>query len=284
MKILIPTILSTKNKVGVTEYLIGIIGSLQQIDKVNEYFLITTKENRHFFNLTNNNFHEIVVNIFDISRAILRLQYFLFSKFKIPSLIKKYKIDIIHEPCSWFINKKMNTIVTIHDVVEINNSKYSLLFNFLKQKMILSSIKYSSSIISVSGQTTKEIKKIADMDINTIHNGITSIKKEESEITYTVLKKYNLKPKQYFIFVGTILKHKNLLTLIEAFRRFNKTNNNYKLVLAGKEGNEIKNIQNFIKKWELEKQIVLTGYFNDNEKSSLIQNAISLLLVIVHFI
>lgn len=279
MRILIPTILSTKNKVGVTEYLIGLIDALQQIDKTNDYFIITTKENRYFFNLTNNNFHELLINIWDNSRASLRLQYLLFSKFRIPRLAKKYKIDIIHEPCSWFVNKNIMTIVTIHDVVEMNNSKYMLLFNLLKQKMILSSIHNSISIISVSEHTTKEIKEIENRNINTIYNGISSIEKSKLEIDLKVLKKYNLISNQYFIFVGTLLKHKNLLSLLEAFRKFNVTNSNYKLVLAGKEGNEIKNIRNFITTWRLEKQIILTGYFGDNEKSSLIKNAVSLLLV-----
>lgn len=279
MKILIPTILSTKNKVGVSEYLIGLINSLQQIDNTNDYFIITTKENRHFFYLYKYNFHEIIVNIFDISRASLRLQYLLFSKFQIPSLVKKHRIDLIHEPCSWFINKNINTIVTIHDVVEINNSKYSFLFNFLKQKMILSSIKYSTSIISVSEQTTLEIKEIMSRDINTIYNGIPTIETCNCEIEQEVLKKYKIKPKQYFVFIGTLLKHKNLLSLLEAFRKFNNINSNFKLVLAGKGGNALKSIYNFIKRHSLENQIILTGYFEDNEKGSLLKNSVSLLLV-----
>ncbi|RLD62663.1 MAG: hypothetical protein DRI95_12795 [Bacteroidetes bacterium] len=279
MRILIPTILSTKHKVGVTEYLIGLLNSLQNIDKTNEYFVITSEENRKFFSLTNSNFHEITVSIFDISRASLRLQYFLFSKFRIPYLIKRYEIDLIHEPCSWFVNKRFKTIVTIHDIIEMKYSKYSFLFNFLKQKMILSSIYDSTAIISVSNQTSNEINKINNSNITTIHNGFSALEKNGFEIDSIVLKKYNLQTKQYFIFVGTLLRHKNLLALLEAFKMFNNTNNNYKLVLAGKEGNAIKSIRNFTKKNKLDEKIILTKYFDDNEKSSLIQNAVSLLLV-----
>ena len=279
MRILIPTILSTKNKVGVSEYLIGLLNSLQQIDHTNEYFIITTKENKHFFNLYQDNFHEIIVSILDISRATLRLQYLVFSKFEIPRLVNKYKIDVIHEPCSWFINKKLTTIVTIHDIVEINNLKYSFLFNFIKRKMILSSINNSTAIISVSKQTTKEIKEIISRNIYTIYNGVSSIEQSKFDIDLNILEKYNLKSKQYFIFVGTLLKHKNLLSLLEAFRRFNNINSNFKLLLAGKEGNAIKSIRDFLKKYSLENKIILTGYFDDREKSSLIKNAISLLLV-----
>lgn len=279
MRILIPTILSTKHKVGVTEYLIGIIDSLQQIDKTNEYFIITTKENKHFFNLTNNNFHEIVVNIFDISRAFLRFQYLLFTKLRIPGLVKKHKIDLIHEPSSWFINNKQTTIVTIHDVVEINSFKYSYFFNFLKQKMILSSIENSTAIISVSFQTTKEIRKIFDRNIYTIYNGFSTFTKVNVNTARLVLQKYNLEPEQYFIFIGTLLQHKNLMTLLRAFQIFNKSNNSYKLVLAGKPGNAYKEIKNFIQKNNLNNSVILTGYFNEDEKSPLIQNAKALLLI-----
>jgi len=279
MRILIPTILATKYKVGVTEYLIGLLNSLQKVDKTNEYFIITTKENRHFFNISTSNFNEIVVNIFDISRSSLRLQYLLFSKLRIPFFIKKHKIDLIHEPSSWFINKNIKTIVTIHDIVEMNNSKYLFLFNFIKQKMILSSIFYSKAIISVSNYTSREISKITSRDVCTIYNGILPIEKKGLEKDLIVLKKYNLNPKHYFIFVGTLLRHKNLLTLLKAFKLFNNINTDYKLVLAGKNGNAINNIKNFIKKNKLEKQIILTNYFSDAEKSSLIENALSLLLV-----
>ncbi len=279
MRILIPTILSTKHKVGVTEYLIGLLDALQEVDRINDYFIITTNENRHFFTLRNKNFHEIVVNIFDISRATLRLQYLLFSKFRIANLINKHKIDIIHEPCSWFINKKLNSVVTIHDIIELNSSKYSFLFNKLKQKMILSSIYNSNEIISVSNQTTNQIQKINDRTISTIYNGIKPLNRNGKIKDSLVLKKYNLQPKKYFIFVGTLLRHKNLITLLEAYKIFHQNMSNYKLVLAGKEGNAISKIKDYIKMNNLADRVTITGYFDDIEKSSLIENAIALVLV-----
>jgi len=281
MKILIPTILSTKHKVGVTEYLIGLINSIQEIDTENEYFIITTKENRKFFNITKDNFKEIVVPIFDFSRILLRVQYLIFTIFALRPIIKYYKIDLLHEPCSWYILKKIKTVVTIHDIVELNNKKYTFILNFIKKKMIFSSIQNSSSIISVSNFTSEQIRKIYNKNDNVfkIYNGISSLQFTYPNKNDVFLEKYKLLSKQYFIFIGTLLRHKNISRLVKAFSIFFESNQNYKLVLAGKFANATLAIRKLIKRTNLEKNVLLTGYFEDVEKVGLIKNAQALLLV-----
>ena len=279
MKILITTILGTSYKIGISEYLIGLINSLQIIDKKNKYFIVTTKQNRHLFNLKNQNFYEIIIDLREVSKSMLRLQYLIYSKIKIPKLVRKYNIDLLHEPSSWFVNKKIPTVVTIHDVVELNKPKYNFFFNLIKQKMIKSSLTNSRSIITVSWSSKKEIQKFFTANIKVIYNGLPKLKNNSEIRENEILNKYGLIKKNYFIFVGSLIKHKNLITLLKSFKKFSLNENNIKLVFAGSFGNEYQNINNYIRNNNLSDKIVITGYFSDTEKESLIKNSISLILV-----
>ncbi|MCB9247381.1 MAG: glycosyltransferase [Ignavibacteriales bacterium] len=151
--------------------------------------------------------------------------------------------------------------MTVHDIVEIKSSKYSILFNKIKQKMIYSSLQNANSIISVSNQTTNEIKNLEDRSIFTIYNGITKLKQKTEIEDILILDKYYLKANQYFIFVGSLLRHKNLLNLLKAFKAFCEFNIDYKLVLAGKEGNAITEIKNYISKNQMQKNDSLNWIF-----------------------
>lgn len=278
MNILISTILSTKHKVGVTQYLIGLIKYLQKIDNTNKYFVVTSTDNYKFFNFTSFNFHEIRVNIKEKNRLQLRFKYFIWYLFTLPKLAKKNHIDLIHEPCAWFINKKIKTIVTIHDLIELKTQKYNNLISYIKKRMIISSIKNSKKIIAVSNSTQRDIENSFRKESNLIYNGID---KNEfiNPCFIETLVKYDVQEKGYFIFVGTIQKHKNLLNLLEAFAILPPTFESYKLVLVGKPDNAQKELKKLIDKLSLEKKIIFTTHVSEAEKITLIKKSKALLLV-----
>lgn len=278
MKILIPTILSTNQKVGVTQYLIGLIRYLQKVDSSNEYFIITSTDNFNFFDFDSKNFHEIRITIREKNRLQLRFRYFIWHSFSLPKLIKKNQIDLVHEPCVWFTSKKIKTVVTIHDLIELKTTKYSSLLNFIKRKMIASSIINSSKIIAVSNSTRSDIINIFTKESELIYNGVN-----QNEVIISckeeVLIKFRVTEKKYFIFVGTIQRHKNLSNLIEAFSRFLKDNGDYKLILVGKPDNAQLEVEDKIDKFKLKDRIIITGHLPETEKIVLIKNSKALLLV-----
>lgn len=277
MRILIPTVLSTKRKVGVTQYLVKLIESLQEIDDENEYFIITTFDNHGFFNLSKKNFHELKINIRELSRVHLRILYLFWHYYSLPKLVKLYKIDIIHMPCAWFTSKKINTVVTIHDLIEIKTPKYNQIFNFIKTRMIYSSIKNAKHIISVSKSTARDINLTRNSGITVIHNGNDKLKnlKQSPEI----LSKYNLDKHRYFVFVGTLQKHKNLDKAILSFNKLVTFHNNYKLVLIGQKDNSYSILIELIKKLNLNKEIIMTGHLPDSEKDNLVMYSRCLILI-----
>ncbi len=277
MNILIPTILSTKRKVGVTQYLINLIDSLQEVDDRNSYFIVTTSDNHFFFKIYKNNFFEVRIKIKEFSRVQLRIMYLLWSIIYLPKIVKKYKIDLVHSPCAWFVNKEIKTITTIHDLIEYKTNKYGMVFNMIKKNMIGSSIKNSIRIISVSNSTREDIKNTFNKESILIYNGF---KEEEIAGNWELIsKKYGIHQKMYFIFIGTIQKHKNLNKLIEAYANFSLCYKHYSLVLVGKPDNAQKDLLKMIKKLNLDTKVLLTGHVSEDEKTNLLKNAFALLLI-----
>ena len=125
-------------------------------------------------------------------------------------------------------------------------------------------------IITVSNTVKQEIIDYfgcSSDDINVIYNyfsfgeepKINLSEKEQQEI----MSKYNIKPKDYILSVGSLNKRKNIQMLIDAY---NSIETDKKLVVVGK--NENANLMNE------NNNIIFTGYIEDEELKVLYKNAI----------
>ena len=72
-------------------------------------------------------------------------------------------------------------------------------------------------------------------------------------------KKKEIEFKDYFLSVGRLTKQKNFLFLCKGFKKIVETNKSVKLVIIG-EGEDKLKLKNFIKKNDLEENIILAGY------------------------
>jgi glycosyltransferase involved in cell wall biosynthesis len=278
MKIFIPTILSTKRTVGVAEYLVNLIKYLQKIDTENEYYILTTVQNSYMFDLKNKNFHEIKIHVYDFSRMFLRLNYFAWQLFYFKRLIKTLNIDIIHFPCPWFIPKNLKSITTVHDMTEFHIRKYNTINNYIKREMIKWTFKNSSDIIVVSQNTYEDVIGYFQGNVYTIYNGGGELN-EKVFRSDTLLKKHNLVSKNYFVFIGTLQKHKNINNLIEAYNIFILSNLSLtiKLVLIGKKDNALNDIHKKIEEYSIQNYVQILGYMPEEEKNKILQEAFCLL-------
>jgi len=84
-------------------------------------------------------------------------------------------------------------------------------------------------------------------------------------------KKYNIEKFNYYFTVSSLLPHKNLITLLNVFKRISSENINLpkKLVISGVGGKMIKEIEDFTITNNLEDKILLTGFVNNSERNSL---------------
>ncbi len=120
----------------------------------------------------------------------------------------------------------LKTVVTVHDL----GAEYLPGLHQLKQVLYLKlmthyQLKSADKIIAVSNATKEDLIKkvgIEENKIQVIYEGVDTnlFKPVEKDIVNSVLRYYNLKPKTYFLFVGTIQPRKNLARLIKAFAKF----------------------------------------------------------------
>lgn len=165
----------------------------------------------------------------------------------------------------------VKTIITIHDTAYEYFPEEFLAEDLYKLKNWTKySLRQCYKAICVSNNTKQDVKKIyktPEKKLHIVYNGYDKIEKNESNI----LERFSIHKKNYLFHLGTIQPRKNLLFLINAFKRIKKSNNKLQLVIAGKKG------------WLYEKilsegqedGIIFTGYIDQKDKFELYNNALA---------
>jgi len=142
---------------GLGRYTEKLITHLEEIDKVNDYFIFLIKENFNSYQPKNPKFHKILADY---------RWYSLKEQFLFPFKLYKARLDFVHflhfNVPFFFFNK---FIVTIHDLTQrkLTNraSRLPILFFYFKKLLyflvIKRAIKKSKKIIAISGFIKKEI-------------------------------------------------------------------------------------------------------------------------------
>jgi glycosyltransferase involved in cell wall biosynthesis len=171
-------------------------------------------------------------------------------------------------------------ILTIHDLAVYKFPELfpEKLIDFDRRILVPRSLKKAAKIIAVSQSTKKdiiELFKIQPDKIEVIYEGVNS--DVETRFDSNILNKYALGNGKYFLFIGTIEPRKNLIRLVEAYKKFVQScSEDYGLVLAGKSG--WKNAEIFRTLEAANRQlggekIKYLGYITDEEKSQLLRKA-----------
>jgi len=201
--------------------------------------------------------------------------YSLKEQIHFPSDILK-KTDIFWSP-HYNIPLRFNgkLLVTIHDVNHL--ALPQLLHGFHKRlyaKYMFNAVKKKSSkIITVSEFSKKEIVKyvgIKNEKISVVRNGVESI-------WFHIKKDERPYPKNYFLYVGNVKPHKNLIALLQAFELL-KDNISHDIVIVGKKHGFItqdKNIDHVAQK--LMNRVHFTGYVSDSSLQQWVAHAEALI-------
>ncbi len=170
-------------------------------------------------------------------------------------------------------------LVVIHDVnhlVKIN--KISSIKKAYARYMISAAIKKSDRIITDSYFSQIEIIRLASTngkEIKVIHCGINDdeIRSLANQVNHEELRqKYNL-PQSYFLYVGGIKDHKNLISALKAFNLLIRKYSTQKLVVIGVKQDEFDNDQRII---DLKDGVIVPGYISDSELPAVYANALCL--------
>jgi len=199
----------------------------------------------------------------------------------IQDIAEKEKADLIHFPYNWSFpsKKKVPSVLTIHDVIPFTFREAMGFFTnkfFYKKKMKKSS-KLNNAIVTVSEFSKKDISERVGVPLNKINvipNGLRKPSPKNISLENKLRKKLGLK--RFIINVGGIHERKNILRLIKAFSKLVE-NENYsgKLLITGSVSGSSYRIKmkrkcdRLVKKLQMKKRVVFTGFIPDEELDSL---------------
>lgn len=234
------------NRSGLGNYSRSTMKLLSRFYPEHSYFLYSARSNRDLFSPSAN---QLVV------KPESRLdQYFpgFWRSWGISKQIQWNKLDIYHGlsnelPLS--IKKAgVKSVVTIHDLIFLRYPEY---YSSIDRKIYTYKFRHAcrvadiifatsnatkADIVSYFGTDPQKIEVVYQSCDPIFSSQVDTVKRHE------IRKKYNL-PEQFILYLGTIEKRKNVLSLIRAYVN---ENNDIPLVIAGKPTSYISEINNFL--------------------------------------
>lgn len=176
-------------------------------------------------------------------------------------------------------NKRSKYVVTVHDLVSfIYPESLPVLYRFYSRFIIRYAMCHADMILTVSHSVKNEITSKWPQyasKVNVAYPGLyDEYEGKNIADSYLMDVLNNLNGNDFFLFVGTIEKRKNLGIVIDAFIQLKKVcPNEYKLVLAGRPGYGFDAYEEKIKQSGYSKDIICTGYIDSGDVQKLYQNA-----------
>ncbi|MEK7110977.1 MAG: glycosyltransferase, partial [Patescibacteria group bacterium] len=161
--------------------------------------------------------------------------YTLAEQFQMPGILEKENPDMVHFPhfnVPFFYNKPF--VVTIHDLLwheQVGTTATTLpawiyWLKYLAYRLVLRHAVLKSKAIIVPSDWVK--KKIVERfpgvenKIHVIYEGVTEsfITDGRSAVGNEIMTKYNLLPKQFLIYTGSLYPHKNVNMILDILPQF----------------------------------------------------------------
>lgn len=242
------------------------------------FVLFLAKDNYNTFEkYFNNKIFRIVICGINSNSSYKRI---IWENLNLNRFALRYNIDLMFVPVyskPLYRTSKCKYIITIHDLQAMHFPEYfSVVKNLWLRFSWVKCAKTSDRIIAISNFVKHDVENKLNIDskkISVIYNPVINLNRS---IEFEALqKKYGIKKSQYFYTVSSMLKHKNLVTLLYVIKNIRDSNMNLptSLVISGVGGNSKTEILQLIKKLHIEKDIILTGFISNQERDCLYRNA-----------
>lgn len=264
---------------GIESYVINLLnGFFNEKDK-NEYYLFMAKDNIDYFK---EKFNDSRIKwILCKTEANKVISHLAWQVFRQNSLYNKYKIDVAFYPSymmPFFKPKKYKTIAVVQDIQALHFPEYFPLsqriwFNIAWRKMMFT----ADTILTTTEYTKKDIEEHFKHTDNIKSIFIPIVINEKELVDFKKLEnKYSIENNNYYYTVLSMLRHKNLITLINMIKEIKdkdiKGIPNI-LVVSGVNGPSKEELEEKIKEYGLEENVILTGFVSNSERNTLIKNS-----------
>lgn len=163
--------------------------------------------------------------------------WYLFFECAVRRALKKYRIDLFVSPDGYIsLGSKVPTLAVIHDInFEHSNDYLKPSHQRYMTYFFPQFARYSTRIATVSEFSKKDIAATYHIDlgkIDVVYDGAHSGYRPLDEAERKQVIEQCMHGRKYFIFVSTILKRKNLATLLTAFDRFKERDKDDMMLLV----------------------------------------------------
>ncbi len=210
---------------------------------------------------------------------------FLWTQLRMSFELARHKPDVLFIPAHVLPRVlPRRTIVTVHDVGFLRHPElYGTVQRWWQSVSTHDMLRRATRILTVSEYSKQEILHFCQVDadrVKVVYPGVDHLSQEE--VTpfekQDVIDRYRISG-HYFLYIGRLEAKKNILTLIEGFRRYKEDRglgDPLSLVLAGVPGEGYEQIQTAIERAGLGNAIIQTGYIAEEDKRALLAGAVAL--------
>jgi len=257
-----------KKRHGMDMVAVELIRNLQQLDKVNEYFIFVNQVEDPSCITETSNF------------KIVRLPsspYPIWEQWYLPRAAKKLGLDLLHCTSNtapfW---GKIPLVLTLHDIIYLeklnfrSGTWYQRLGNLYRRWNVPQIVPKAARILTVSAYEQKRIQEhfseeAADKTV-VVHNGVSLHFKPISPIVQEEKRKSFGLPENFMLFLGNTDPKKNLKGVLEALSILdNSSQLNLPLVMPDFGEEELMSLLGTMAATGLRSKIHLTGYIPNHD-------------------
>jgi glycosyltransferase involved in cell wall biosynthesis len=211
--------------------------------------------------------------VYYINRPILIEEKVVLNPLKRAMKLNRIKASLYYSfTHHGILNPSGVQILTIHDLIPLYYpNQYRLQYYYYKY-YLPKIISRSEKIIAISENTKKDIVnfyKVPEEKIKVIYNGYEHLKSDIQQNNNVSLPKIK---KPYMLLVGTTFPHKNIITVLKAYKKI-KSKIDLNCIIVGKKTAYFEKIRKYITEARLEDRVVLLDYVTDPMLKFLYKNA-----------
>jgi len=264
-------LLTEGGRSGIGQYIIQLLGSLQENDATNRYVIFALKGDPSLDHLTSERFTVVrIPGIF--ARPVPSI---LWHWFVLPILARRWRLELLHlpstrRPCPL---SPCPTVITVHDLAVLRISgKYGPFRHLYIWNVARGFLRRSAHIIAVSKSTRYDLLAFARLKPNrlsVVHQGVDHKRFCPLDREYCqakVTSRYGIRSP--FILCVSRLEHpgKNLVRLIEAFAQLKREAViPHQLVMVGAPWNGAKVIYQAAKSSDFASEIFFPGFISSED-------------------
>lgn len=248
---------------GVGNYMVQLARALPRVDSVNDYIIFVKPNQSALFDAT-----RAQLVLVPLASRTLRIAW---EQAILPSLVRKYQLDVLHSPhyTMPFI-KRCSSVVTFHDMTFFLYPELHLFYKRLFfGAMIPLSVRRADALIAISASTRADTVRLFNAKpekIFTVPYGIDPSFRpiSDPQTLDAIRQKYHL-PEEFILYVGNLEPRKNLPMLIRAFARIADDDRDAYLVLAGSRGWKDSSVFSTVKELGLNRRVLFPGFIPQSD-------------------